>query len=96
MNMGVYFDSNDDKAKLRALYVDGLEDRSYAGGGGDLGDGSGRFVGLAPEAQIALGKELQTRTLDNQVQGALNEQRAFEYQGTLYVPVQDKSVGVNQ
>ena len=40
----------------RAWYVGGLGDRSDADGGGGLGSGSGRLVGIAPEALGAPGK----------------------------------------
>lgn len=40
---------NNNNFCLRAWCVGGLADRSDAGGGSDLGSGSGRFVGLASE-----------------------------------------------
>jgi hypothetical protein len=57
--MDVYLDFAGDQPKMRALCVDRLEGGSSAYGGNDLAYGSGRFVGLAPEAQIALGKPIQ-------------------------------------
>ena len=41
--------------ELRAWYVDRLVSRSDAGGGDGLGNVSGRFVGVAPEALSTLG-----------------------------------------
>jgi hypothetical protein len=49
-NMAVYVDSLGKSPKLRAWYVYGLEFRSDAYGGNDLGIGYGRLLGIAPEA----------------------------------------------
>ena len=55
--MGIYPSSAQGKTpEMRAWFVDGLEDRSSASGGSLLGLGSGRFVGIAPEALSAPGK----------------------------------------
>jgi len=55
--MGIYTSSaGGDVPEMRAWYVDRLEYRSSADGWYDLDDGSGRLVGLAPEALGALGK----------------------------------------
>ena len=52
--MGVFPGScNGDAPELRAVCVSGLDNRSVAYGGVDLGNGSGRLVGLAPEALVA-------------------------------------------
>jgi hypothetical protein len=52
--MDVYVDSLGNNAKLRAFFVDGLEDGSPVCGWGGLDFVSGRLVGLAPEAQAKL------------------------------------------
>ncbi|MBU1051108.1 MAG: hypothetical protein KJ718_00970 [Nanoarchaeota archaeon] len=57
--MGVFPDSAGDTPKLRAWCVGRLGYGSDASGGDDLGIDDGRFVGLAPEAQIALGSSPQ-------------------------------------
>jgi len=44
------------KPEMRAWFVGGLGGGSGAGGWGDLGDGGGRFAGVAPEALSASGK----------------------------------------
>ena len=51
--MGFYLDASEKNAKLRAWCVDGLADRSDAGGRYYLDAGSGRFVSIAPEAPNA-------------------------------------------
>lgn len=51
--MGVYLDDAEKHAKLRAWYVDGLEDRSDAIGRYGLDGDFGRFLGIAPEAPNA-------------------------------------------
>lgn len=48
--MGVYPDSAGNDVKMRAWFVNRLGCRSGAVGWDDLGDGGGRFVGIAPEA----------------------------------------------
>ncbi len=50
-NLGVYLDSPSDYPKLRALYLNGLEFRSYVSGRGSLDGNIGLFAGLAPEAR---------------------------------------------
>ncbi len=53
-NIAIYVDvSLEDKTTLKAWYVDGLEDWSLACSGVGLDYGSGRFVGIAPEAPSA-------------------------------------------
>ncbi|MEK6926406.1 MAG: hypothetical protein AABW50_03960 [Nanoarchaeota archaeon] len=52
-NMAVYVDSFGDSPKLRAWYVDRLDDGSDACGWSNLVNVDGRFVGIAPEAQNA-------------------------------------------
>jgi hypothetical protein len=54
--MGVYLDKSVVNAEMRACYVNGLEDRSGAGGWDSLDGDSGRSVGIAPEALSAQGK----------------------------------------
>jgi len=54
--MGVFPDSASNSPKLRAWFVDGLVYRSDAFGRFSLDSGSGRFVGVAPEALSAPGK----------------------------------------
>jgi len=55
--MGVFPGSvSEDSTELRAWYVDRLEVRSDAGGGGALDLDAGRFVGIAPEALSALSR----------------------------------------
>lgn len=91
-NMALYVGGSlNDKTTLKAWYVDGLENRSDADGKYDLDDDSSRFLGIAPEAQ---GKN--TSKLEESVMGALSKKQAFEYQGTIYVPVQDKNVGLKK
>ena len=51
--MGVYLDSSEKNAKLRAWCVRRLESRSDADGWLYLGDADGRFLGIAPEALSA-------------------------------------------
>ena len=51
--MGVYSVAALDVPHLRAWYVDGLGGGSIAGGGDDLDNVCGRFVGIAPEALSA-------------------------------------------
>jgi hypothetical protein len=51
--MGIYLDAHEKSAKLRAWLVSRLEYRSDVDGGNALDDSLGRFVGLAPEAQVA-------------------------------------------
>ncbi|MBU0466933.1 MAG: hypothetical protein KJ718_00965 [Nanoarchaeota archaeon] len=93
-NMGVYFDANGDKAKMRAWFVYRLGGRSGALGRYYLVYGNGRFVGLAPEAQIALAKGIRERTLDARVKSDLDEGRGFEYNGRVYVPTSAENVEV--
>ncbi len=55
--MGVYLGSCDgDKPEMKAWFVGWLGSRSLAYGGCGLGYGSGRLVGIAPEALGAPGK----------------------------------------
>ena len=55
--MGIYLANGEEVPTLRAWYVDWLDGngRSDANGNGNLGFGSGRLVGVAPEAPVALG-----------------------------------------
>ena len=54
--MGIFPGSaSGDNANMRAWCVDRLESGSLADGRSDLGDDYGRFVGIAPEAQVASG-----------------------------------------
>ena len=55
--MGVYPDSAGDNPKLRAWFVLWLESRSRAYGRDYLVDDYDRFVGIAPEALSASGKD---------------------------------------
>ena len=55
--MGVYPDSAGDNPKLRAWYVNRLVSRSDAIGRNVRDDDDGRFVGIAPEALSASGKD---------------------------------------
>ena len=52
-NMGLYLPSTQEQPIMRSWYVGGLYGRSDAGGNCDLGNGDGRFVGVAPEALVA-------------------------------------------
>ena len=55
--MGIYSSSvNGTAPEMRAWFVYGLGDRSYANGRFGLDDYDGRFVGIAPEALSAPGK----------------------------------------
>ena len=79
-----------DQTTLKAWYVDRLEGRSYADGWFDLDYDDGRLLGIAPEALSADNKKISQ--LEESVVGALSKKQAFEYQGTLYIPIQDKRV----
>ena len=78
--------------EMRAWYVYGLVNRSNAGGWNYLDDDNGRFVGIAPEAPSAPTKVSEISPLEKSVMEALTQGSPFEYDGTLYVPVQDKKV----
>ncbi len=75
--MGVYPDSAGDNLKMRAWCVGGLGYMSYAYGGDVLGIGSGRLLGIAPEALSASGKGANIKAytmadlqaLDNSIKG---------------------------
>ena len=49
---------------MRAIVVNRLENRSRLDSGGNLGDVSGRLVGVAPEALSAHGKVLVKPSLE--------------------------------
>jgi len=85
--MGIFPGSaNGETPEMRAWYVCGLEYRSNASGRLDLGNGSGRLLGIAPEALSASGKGASNH-LESKVLTALNSEKSFEYNGTIYVPV---------
>ena len=89
-NMSIYVgNSLEDKTTLKAWCVIGAgrDCRSLAYGGGNLVGGGGRFAGLAPEA---LGGGLEG--LEGSIMSALSQGKPFEYQGKLYVPVEDERV----
>jgi hypothetical protein len=92
-NMGVYLDSFDRAPKMRAACVDWLEDRSWLGGVNNLDYNYGRLVGyLAPKAPGAPVKPREHADLEGSVQTALDGKRAFEHNGTVYVPVSDSTI----
>ncbi len=80
------------QAQGRLLF---LSDDDYDGLGGYGGlDGDGRFVGVAPEALSA--STNGAPVLEERVKSALDAGQAFEHNGTLYVPVNDKRVNLGQ
>jgi len=92
-NMALYVgNSLKDKTTLKAWYVDWLENGSDAGGGGGLDFVRGRLLGLAPEAQNVSNKTEGVSQLEESIMGSLSQRQAFEYQGTLYIPVMDERV----
>ncbi len=82
-------DSN--QAQGRLLF---LGDNDYSGlvDGSSL-DSNGRFVGVAPEAHV---NEKNGTPLEARVKSALDAGQAFEHNGTLYVPVNDKRVALSK
>ncbi|MBT4166255.1 hypothetical protein HOE04_04425 [archaeon] len=96
-NMALYVgDSLKDQTTLKAWCVDWLGYRSFAYGRNDLDDDNGRLLGIAPEAQNVPDKIEKVSQLEESVKDALSQKQAFEYQGTLYVPVQDKKVRLEE
>jgi hypothetical protein len=92
-NMGVYTSEFKEVPNLRLWLLDSL--RNYGSsnviGYYKLGDGSGRLVGVAPNAQSARGNQASF-TLDDKVKGALICGKAFKYNGFLYIPSADPAV----
>ena len=78
-----------DEARGRVLFVGCCKDGLI---GFYLDFFCGRVVGVAPEAH-SVAKNLDPK-LEARVAGALSEKRAFEHNGTLYVPVRDSRVKV--
>ena len=81
--LNVYFNqtTRNGKPTMRSLVLSSIDYGSDVGGGGNLDITYGRLVGVAPEAQAAREKALETR-----VQSALEAGKAFEFNGFLYTP----------
>lgn len=98
-NMGLYVAAAQKQPTMRAWCVDLLDSRSVAGGS-SLSRGTGRLVGVAPEARVgaerttpqkiaAVELPLEERALegfDAAILTALKAGQAFQYNGMLYVP----------
>lgn len=90
--MGVYLGDAQKSPIMRSWFVNWLSLGSNASGGSDLGNASGRLVGVAPEAQGAS----TVKPLEHRVRAAINSGQAFEHDGTLYVPVKDERVAIQK
>jgi hypothetical protein len=65
--MGIYLAGKPEQPQARALFVGRLDSRSRLGGRDDLGGGSGRLVGVAPEARSAPNQMVRQPTLEQAV-----------------------------
>lgn len=91
-NMQVYVTSPQNVPTMRLWYVGGLGGISDAYGSGHLDGSDGRLVGVVPEAHRSHKNFAPEKPLENRIQTALNQGEAFDFNGTVYVPVSDKQV----